>query len=156
MNPGAHTLISPTQLARIAQAWAGTPARWLDLVRYDADRRWYLRLAHDEAHEIWLLSWFPGQRTGFHDHGASAGAFTVARGSLRERAAPGGRPEESARTLPQGAVRSFGPQYVHDVMNASPQPAVSIHAYSPPLASMRRFDIAPGGLLLVTREERSW
>ena len=30
----------------------------------------------------------------------------------------------------------FGPRYVHDVRNAGPESATSIHAYSPPLRSM--------------------
>jgi len=60
------------------------------------------------------------------------------------------------RTLARGSVRSFGPSYVHDVRNDFTEPAVSIHAYSPPLTSMRRFDIAPGGLLRLSAEERSW
>ena len=33
----------------------------------------------------WLLSWLPGQGTGLHDHGGSAGAFAVVRGTLHER-----------------------------------------------------------------------
>jgi hypothetical protein len=53
-------------------------------------------------------------------------------------------------------MRSFGPDYIHDVRNDSAQPAVSIHAYSPPLTTMRRFDVAVGGLLLATVEERTW
>ncbi|HUZ56901.1 MAG TPA: hypothetical protein VMU94_30825 [Streptosporangiaceae bacterium] len=39
-------------------------------------------------------------------------------------------------------MRSFGPDYIQDVRNVSAEPAVSIHAYSPPLTSMRRFDVA--------------
>ena len=49
-------------------------------------------------------------------------------------------------------MRSFGPWYIHDVINASVQPAVSVHAYSPPLTSMRRFEFGPGGLERVTME----
>jgi len=153
---GPPAVIGPAQLARTARAVAGAPERWAGLVRYDADRRWYLRLAHDDAHEIWLLSWLPGQHTGFHDHGASAGSFVVVQGTLRERAALGGRPVNPGQTLPHGAVRSFSPGYVHDVTNVSPLPAVSIHAYSPPLRSMRRFESSPGGLLKVSWEERAW
>ena len=44
----------------------------------------YQRLTCDDDHEVWLLSWLPGQRTGFHDHGESVGAFTVARTMLFE------------------------------------------------------------------------
>ena len=76
----------------------------------------------------------------------------------RWRAAPcgsgprlAGRPGPSA-AVPRGEVRSFGPWYIHDVINASVQPAVSVHAYSPPLTSMRRFEFGPGGLERVTME----
>ena len=149
-----HTVSSPLSQVLLRQLVQGLAAReheWLSLVRYDRNRRWYQRLTCDDDHEVWLLSWLPGQQTGLHDPGGSAGAFTVACGTLRERTAPGRRPGPSvAVTL--GEVRSFGPWYVHDVINASAQPAVSVHAYSPPLASMRRFEFGPAGLEPVSTE----
>jgi hypothetical protein len=148
--------VSPARLAQITLRIAEHPGKWLSLVRYDPVRRWYQRLARDEEHEIWLLSWLPGQHTGFHDHGTSAGAFAVAHGLLSERAASGGRPELTARALAPGAARSFGPAYAHDVRNESAGPAVSIHAYSPPLSSMRRYGIAADGVLQATGEDRTW
>jgi predicted metal-dependent enzyme (double-stranded beta helix superfamily) len=144
----ASSPLSQARLREIVQDLAAREEEWLDLVRYDRDRRWYHRLTRDDAHEVWLLSWAPGQRTGFHDHGESSGAFTVVFGGLRERAAPGGRPGHSA-AVPRGGVRSFGPWYVHDVINASVRPTVSVHAYSPPLTSMRRFEFGPAGLVSV-------
>ena len=54
--------------------------------------------------------------------------------------------------MARGEVRSFGPRHVHDVINASVQPAVSVHAYSPPLMSMRRFEFGPAGLERVSTE----
>jgi len=42
------------------------------------------------------------------------------------------------------------------VRNDSIEPAVSIHAYSPPLTSMRRYEVTDGGLLRATIEDRSW
>jgi predicted metal-dependent enzyme (double-stranded beta helix superfamily) len=152
----AGNQVGPAQLARITSGIAGAPGQWLSLVRYDTSKRWYRRILLNEQYEVWLLSWLPGQQTGFHDHGPSAGAFAVVLGRLRERAAPSGRPEAIEKIVPQGAVRSFGPDYIHDVRNDSAQPAVSIHAYSPPLTTMRRFDVAAGGLLLATVEERTW
>jgi hypothetical protein len=120
-----RTVSSPLSQVRLRQLVQGLAAReheWLSLVRYDRNRRWYHRLTCDDDHEVWLLSWLPGQRTGFHDHGDSAGAFAVARGILRERTAAGRRPGPSVPVL-RGEVRSFGPRYVHDVINASVQPA---------------------------------
>lgn len=139
--------IGPAQLAKIVARIAGQPEHWLAAVRYDASSRWYTRLATEEAYEVWLLSWLPGQQTGFHDHGPSAGAFSVTLGRLTERAVTSGRPDPVARTVRQGGVRKFGPDYIHNVRNDATEPAVSIHAYSPPLTSMRRFDVAPDGQL---------
>lgn len=150
------TPVAPARLAEIVRAVAQRPETWRRLVRFQSDRRWYQRLVLAEQHEIWLLSWLPGQHTGFHDHGDSAGAFAVAHGELLERAAPGGRPERSGRVLSAGAVRSFGAAYVHDVRNDSALPTVSIHAYSPPLLTMRRYKAASDGVLRAAGEEREW
>ena len=43
-----------------------------------------------------------------------------------------------------GTAVGFGPRYVHDVRNLSDAPAVSVHAYSPPLTSMNFYDVADG------------
>jgi predicted metal-dependent enzyme (double-stranded beta helix superfamily) len=146
---------SPLSQARLQQIVTGLTAsdqQWRNLVVYTEHPRWYHRLAAADDYEVWLLSWLPGQGTGFHDHGGSSGAFTVAQGALQEWTAPGGRPNPVAATMAQGAVRSFGPWYVHHVINASAQPAVSVHAYSPPLESMRRFEFSPDGQVHVTME----
>jgi predicted metal-dependent enzyme (double-stranded beta helix superfamily) len=144
--------LGQASLRRLVSDLSADEQRWLNLVRYTEESRWYHRLVADDDYEVWLLSWLPGQGTGFHDHGGSSGAFTVARGALQEWTAPGGRPNPSAATMAQGAARSFGPWYVHHVINASAQPAVSVHAYSPPLESMRRFEFSPDGQIRVTME----
>jgi predicted metal-dependent enzyme (double-stranded beta helix superfamily) len=149
----ATSPLAPSRLAALAQA-AATGHDWAAQVEYRQGERWYQRLEQGDNHEVWLLSWLPGQRTGFHDHCGSAGAFAVVHGELREYTTAGGR----GTGLPTGAdfaagrVRSFGPAHVHDVVNASAGPAVSIHAYSPPLAGMRRYDLTAGGLVLAAVE----
>ena len=60
----ASTSLSQVRLRRLVQDLATREHEWLSLVRYDLDRRWYQRLACDDDHEVWLLSWLPGQRTG--------------------------------------------------------------------------------------------
>lgn len=104
----ATTPLSQVRLRQLVQDLAAREHEWLSLVSCGLNRRWYQRLTCDDDHEVWLLSWLPGQRTGFHDHGESAGAFTVARGALRERTMPGRRAGPSV-PVPQGEVRSFGP-----------------------------------------------
>lgn len=152
----ARAAISPGQLAQIVRRTAERPELWRPLVRFEADQRFYVRLAEGDEHEVWLLTWLPGQQTGFHDHGESRGAFMVASGALTEQAAVDGKPEPRSRRLRAGATRSFGTRYVHDVRNDTIEPAVSIHAYSPPLSSMRRFEVTAAGQLSLAVEERSW
>jgi predicted metal-dependent enzyme (double-stranded beta helix superfamily) len=161
MNENAtriRTQADQLTLASIVTAIAAQPARWRDIVRFDAGQRWYRRLELTDDHEVWLLSWLPGQSTGFHDHGEAVGAFAVAQGELRERTVPARHPRASNRKLSAGQVRPFGAGHVHDVVNVWTEPAVSVHAYSPPLAAMRRYELTDGGLVHTATEhsERNW
>jgi len=107
------------------------------------DRRWYERIHHATDHDIWIISWLPGQSTGFHDHGGSVGAFAVASGVLQEIRADG-----ACHIAERGKAFSFGPDYAHDVRNDSAALAVSIHAYSPPLNEMNEYEFDNGYLVL--------
>ncbi len=144
----------PLARARLADLvrLAAAAGEWSALVRYTEDERWYHRLECGENHEVWLLSWLPGQRTGFHDHCGSSGAFSVVQGELRERTPAASRPQPVSAAFPAGRARSFGPRHVHEVVNESAAPAVSIHAYSPPLAGMRRYELTRSGLVLAAVE----
>lgn len=64
---------------------------------------------------------------------------------------------ELRRAARHGSVTTFGPRHP-DPGNDSGAPAVSVHAYSPPLTAMRRYETAPSGLALVRTElaEQDW
>ena len=118
--------------------------------QFDPDDRWHQRLYRDQRVDIWLLSWLPSQGTTLHDHGGSAGAFTVVTGELAEavfvRGARAGGLSE--RVHPSGHSVGFDRRHVHDVRNLSAASAVSVHGYSPPLTSMNFFDVQGGELVL--------
>jgi hypothetical protein len=118
-------------------------------VEYDAENRWHQRLYRDQRFDIWLISWLPTQGTQLHDHGGSSGAVTVVSGQLAEAVYSQGpvAPPLRDHQRPTGAAVGFGPRYVHDVRNLSDRPAVSVHAYSPPLTSMNFYDVADDGRL---------
>ena len=137
----------PEELVNIVSLFASSN-KWLERVRLRADHRWYERLYQGPDHDIWVISWMPGQSTGFHDHGESSGAFIVATGILEEH-----RPGDQPLVISSGKSRAFGPNYAHDVRNVSLAPAVSIHAYSPPLTDMNEYEL--NGNLLVLRERAS-
>jgi rhodanese-related sulfurtransferase/quercetin dioxygenase-like cupin family protein len=149
----AHSVDTPAplaaqELASIVQEFTSS-VQWLDRVRLRADRRWYAPLYHAPDYDVWLISWMPGQSTGFHDHGASSGAFFVTAGTLEEH-----RPGEPSRVISAGDFCAFGPDYAHDVRNVSQAPSISIHAYSPPLTEMNQYDLEGDRLIVRTVEAR--
>jgi predicted metal-dependent enzyme (double-stranded beta helix superfamily) len=153
-------LLGARQLATVVQRVADRQAEWLTRVRLNPAGRWYEQIHLDESHEVWLISWLPGQETGFHDHGGASGAFTVALGTLLEsRPANGtGSPQVLSKPVGAGGVRSFGPRYIHNVRNASAASvAVSVHAYSPPMTAMTRYEMTQSGLVtLGTEAATAW
>ena len=156
----ATQLLSQRQLAAVVCRLASRPAEWVSRVRLDAEGRWYEQIHAADSYELWLISWLPGHTTGFHDHGGANGAFSVVWGTLDEcvvRSTDGAYPVTVA-PVGKGVVRSFGPHYIHDVRNSSKDSvAVSIHAYSPPLTAMTRYDLTPGGLVAsATETQDDW
>ncbi|HEX4704171.1 MAG TPA: cysteine dioxygenase family protein [Pseudonocardiaceae bacterium] len=129
--------------ARIAAEVARDRSRWAHLLRYDPEDRFSALVESTGDVETWLLSWLPGQHTDLHDHGGSAGAFTVVSGVLTELVI---RDRAVEHSVVVGQTRVFGPRSVHQVRNAGVDPAVSIHVYRPERAGMTpyRFDPATG------------
>ncbi|MEE6259855.1 cysteine dioxygenase [Plantactinospora sonchi] len=137
----------PLAVARRYAAGASGLAGWPVPLRFDPARRWYHRLATATDHEVWLLTWLPGQHTELHDHGGSAGAFLVADGTLTEETVVGGRLRP--RELGPGTGRRFGARHVHRVANNSARPAVSVHVYRPALRRMTSYRLEAGVLRVV-------
>jgi predicted metal-dependent enzyme (double-stranded beta helix superfamily) len=151
----SHAVLTPRELAEVVRGAAARPELWQHLLRWTEPDRYYVRLPSPASHELWLLTWLPGQGTEIHGHGGAAGAFAVVAGELTERSfSPGLRPTGAdPRLLTSGAVRSFGPRHIHDVVNRGGVPAASIHAYSPALSTMTYYRELPDGTLVTDRVE---
>jgi predicted metal-dependent enzyme (double-stranded beta helix superfamily) len=148
-----HRNLTPAELAAEVRRLTARPAEWVARVRLDPEGRWYERIHTAEGLEVWLISWLPGHSTGFHDHGGSAGAFGVVWGTLDEYAPPRRGAAPRATPLTAGNVHAFGPRYVHDVRNNSEgSVAISVHAYSPPLSTMTRYNLLADGLAVAGTE----
>jgi Cysteine dioxygenase type I len=117
-------------------------------VPIDPHRRWYRQLTSDDATDVWLIGWATGQSTELHDHGGSLGALTVVSGVLAERRWAPHRGGILVRPLRAGRSQGFRLGHVHDVVNRSSMPAVSVHAYSPPLTVMSYYEVDPATALL--------
>ena len=84
--------------------------------------------------------------TGFHDHDLSRGAVAVVQGEVAEdRLALGGLPV--TRTFGAGEAFHFSAADIHRVRHTGERPAVTIHAYSPPLWRMGAYEILESGEL---------
>jgi hypothetical protein len=155
----SRTLAGPTPLAlpelrQLTRRTAAEVRAGRHPVTVDPQRRWYRLLSSDDYVDVWLISWAGEQGAELHDHAGSLGALTVVRGTLTERYWAPARRRLRARSLPAGASIGFALGHVHDVRNdIAEEPAVSVHAYSPPLTAMSYYRIEPGGLPRRTRTE---
>jgi mannose-6-phosphate isomerase-like protein (cupin superfamily) len=140
--------LSSQALRRVTADYAARSHLWTPLLRYGTSEHWSMRVHADDDVDIWLITWLQQQSTTLHDHGDSAGGFTVVSGRIREYLASG-----TEYVVRAGQTRSFGPRQVHDVYNPYAEPAVSVHAYSPPLTQMSYYSLAPGGGLQWVRTE---
>ena len=134
------------ELRRFAAGLAVSPERWRHLVRHAGSARAYARIWDDDEVNAWVICWSHDQDTGFHDHDESAAAITVVSGRVREdRLTLGSAPR--SRVLGPGTTFTVPPVAIHRVLHAGGGPAVTIHAYSPPLRRTGAYRIGRDGEL---------
>lgn len=147
-HPG---VLSTDELEELAAEIVERREMWEPLVRVDPDQRRYELIYEDERLDAWVLSWMPGQGTGFHDHYISGVGLCVAAGGVREDLMVYGRDDIELHLRP-GDRRQGGPGYIHRVRHELGEPAVTIHVYSPRLDWVGQYRLADDGV--VRREVR--
>jgi predicted metal-dependent enzyme (double-stranded beta helix superfamily) len=135
--------LSPAELLRTASLFASDPDLPFLVDPGEEESRW-VELDSSPYLNIWLLSWPVGTHNEWHDHGESAGAFQVVRGTLLEQTLEGNRRE--FRTIVAGQGRSFGQNHIHQFANVRSGTALSVHVYAPRLVATMRYAITPTGL----------
>lgn len=142
----AGVSLSSAELERFVAELAAAPERWRHLIRHADDVRVNEQIWDDEQINAWLICWSEDQDTGFHDHDRSRAAVSVISGAIREqRLRIGGVPR--SRVLGPGSILSLPSSAIHRVLHAGTGPAVTIHAYSPPLVRTGSYQIGPDGQL---------
>jgi hypothetical protein len=161
-----NALAGATEVGGDAGPGALSPGALLDLVREQAARvteladsrlgngsdRKFAVVERNELVEVWVIYWPTSGHLDLHDHGGSAGAFVVLDGDLVERHVTEDR-TLGTETYDAGSGKAFSGSYVHDVVNIGDRPALSVHAYSPPMPGMTFYDLSDGGELTSTRWE---
>ena len=151
--PLHHRDLDRDELEALAVRLAAAPERWRYLARHDPGERTYEELLRDDHVVVWLICWMEDHDTGFHDHDLSAGAVAVVDGAVREdRLLVGGPP--ASRVVAAGSSFSFAASDIHRVLHHGDGPAVTLHAYSPPLWRMGAYEVRPDGAL--TRRSLSY
>jgi len=144
-------LLTTDELEDVARALAERRDIWEPLVHADPAHRCYELVYEDDRMDAWILSWMPGQGTGFHDHYISSVGLCVASGIVREDLLVYGAGPQS-RELRPGDARQGGPGYIHRVSHHDGLPAVTVHVYSPRLDWVGQYRLAEDGV--VQREVR--
>jgi quercetin dioxygenase-like cupin family protein len=120
-----------------------------ELLDEPTTEREFFLLQQNEDYQLWLISWPPGSSTGWHDHGSAAGAYTVLTGSLVEQQFDGGL---QLADVGPGDARAYAAGLVHNVQNRSGESVLSLHAYSPRLDAMNRYEFRGDRVQLIAAE----
>ncbi|HEV7887722.1 MAG TPA: hypothetical protein VGO92_09195 [Acidimicrobiales bacterium] len=116
--------------------------------------RAFRRLVGTPEYEAWLIEWGPSGALDLHDHGGSVGAVHVVSGHLIEAFTDLRHPLPlRAQRLGVGEGARLTATRVHEVWNAGPGTARSVHVYSPPLTTMTYYDHRPDRFLAPLRTE---
>ena len=139
--------LTTEELSQYVRALARRREAWEAFVRHDSTTRIYEQIQRSAHLDVWLICWSDEQDTGFHDHDASSGAVAVVAGSVREqRLVLGGAPVSRTFSAPQ--TFTFDASVIHRVHHVSSEPAVTLHAYSPPLTRLGAYRTGAGGELV--------
>lgn len=138
--------LNSTELRAFAAQLAGEPERWAHVLDANCEERMFELIWDDDDVNAWVIVWNEDSDTGFHDHDVSAAGISVIAGTVREdRLSLGGLPR--ARLFSRGDTFTVEPAAIHRVLHAGDGPAVTIHAYSPPLRRMGAYRVDDEGVL---------
>ena len=140
------SVLDRAELRALVARIAAEPESWRGLVRHGTPERHFEQLWRDEHVDVWVITWTNGNDTGFHDHDVSGGAVAVVEGEIvEERLVVGGAPRRLHHVA--GETFDFDASHVHRMHQDMAAPAVSIHAYSPPLWRMGAYSVEQDGTL---------
>lgn len=144
--PEPTGVLGAAELVDFASALAESLDRRDGLPDLRLSTRVYEEIWSDDYVNAWVICWADDSDTGFHDHDTSTAGIVVVSGSLREeRLALSGPPV--ARSFPAGSSFHLPASAIHRVRHGGGAPALTVHAYSPPLRRQGVYRVAPDGAL---------
>lgn len=117
---------------------------------------WRHRVCRNEAVEMLVICWRPGQKTPIHDHNGSHGVVRVQQGLMWETIFAfndeKGLCYDTGRECPAGTVTGAEVPDIHQLGNpeVSGQDLITIHVYAPPLGVLKTYKVGSSQVDLYT------
>jgi cysteine dioxygenase len=108
---------------------------------------WRHRVCRNDAVEMLIICWRPGQKTPIHDHNGSHGVVRVQQGVMRETIfayhAEQGLSYDTGRECPEGTITGAGVPDIHQLGNpeVSGRDLITVHVYAPPLGVLKTYKL---------------
>lgn len=150
---------TPPALAEI-NSWLDTvEISQLDLQPYIGFKEgnyWRHRVCRNDAVEMLIICWRPGQKTPIHDHNGSHGAVLVQQGLMSETVftydEEQGLTYDTARECPEGTITGADVPDIHQLGNpdVSGRDLITVHVYAPPLGVLKTYKLGSSQVDLYT------
>jgi cysteine dioxygenase len=117
---------------------------------------WRHRVCRNDAVEMLIICWRPGQKTPIHDHNGSHGVVRVQQGLMWETTfrydEQQGLCYDAGRECPEGTVTGAEVPDIHQLGNpeVSGRDLVTVHVYAPPLGVLKTYKVGSSQVDLYT------
>ena len=150
---------TPPTLEEITSWLSTVEISQLDLepfIGFKEGNYWRHRVCRNEAVEMLVICWRPGQKTPIHDHNGSHGVVRVHQGLMQETIftfdEQQGLSFATGRECPQGTVTGAGVPDIHQLGNpeVSGRDLITVHVYAPPLGVLKTYKLGSSQVDLYT------
>jgi cysteine dioxygenase len=117
---------------------------------------WRHRVCRNDAVEMLIICWRPGQKTPIHDHNGSHGVVRVQQGLMRETTFRYDEQQvlcyDTGRECPEGTVTGAEVPDIHQLGNpeVSGRDLITVHVYAPPLGVLKTYKVGSAQVDLYT------
>lgn len=141
---------TPPALAEINSWLATVEISQLDLQPYLGFKEgnyWRHRVCRNDAVEMLIICWRPGQKTPIHDHNGAHGVVRVQQGLMSETIftydEERGLSYDTARECSEGTITGADVPDIHQLGNpdVSGRDLITVHVYAPPLGVLKTYKL---------------
>ncbi|HET9527746.1 MAG TPA: cysteine dioxygenase family protein [Pyrinomonadaceae bacterium] len=117
---------------------------------------WRHRVCRNDAVEMLVICWRPGQKTPIHDHNGSHGVVRVHQGLMQEKIfsfdEEKGLRYDTGRECPEGTITGADVPDIHQLGNpdVSGRDLITVHVYAPPLGVLKTYKVGSSEVDLYT------